>query len=89
MQFKIILTPLQGETFVPFNYPYALSAVIYKKIAQTDEGYATFLHQKGYAQNDHSRHFKFFTFSNLQAKFMAVKTALKLQDSSVSFILYY
>src|SRR5579875_4105069 len=87
MQFKITLTPVQRETFVPFNYPYALSAVIYQKLAQADEGYADFLHQKGYAQNEHSRHFKFFTFSNLQARFIAVKEALKLQSSSVSFIL--
>lgn len=66
---------------------YPLSAVIYGKIAQADEGYATFLHQKGYAQNDHSRHFKLFTFSSLQAKFIVVKEALKLQDHSVSFVL--
>ena len=89
MQFKITLTPLQRETFVPFNYQYPLSAVIYKKIAQADEGYAAFLHQKGYAQNDHSRHFKFFTFSNLQAKFIVVKEALKLQGNSVSFRLTF
>ncbi len=87
MQFKITLTPTQRETYVPFNYQYPLSAVIYKKIAQADEGYAAFLHQKGYAQNDHSRHFKFFTFSNLQAKFIVVKEALKLQGNSVSFVL--
>lgn len=87
MQFKVTLTPVQRETFIPFNYQYPLSAVIYKKIAQADEGYAAFLHQKGYAQNDHSRHFKFFTFSNLQAKFRVVKTALKLQGNSVSFVL--
>lgn len=87
MQFKITLTPLQRETFVPFNYQYPLSAVLYKKIAQADEGYAAFLHQKGYAQHAHSRHFKFFTFSNLQAKFRVVKEALKLDGSSVSFVL--
>ncbi|WP_299286878.1 CRISPR-associated endoribonuclease Cas6 [uncultured Mucilaginibacter sp.] len=87
MQFKLTLTPLQRETFVPFNYQYPLSAVIYQKIAQADAGYAEFLHQKGYAQNRHSRHFKFFTFSNLQAKFIVVKEALKLQGNQVTFVL--
>jgi len=76
MQFKLTLTPLQRETFVPFDYPYALSAVIYRKLANADQQYASFLHGKGYAQNEHSRHFKFFTFSNLQGKFKVVKRSI-------------
>lgn len=87
MQFKLTLTPVQRETFVPFDYPYALSAVIYRKLADADQQYASFLHGKGYAQNEHSRHFKFFTFSNLQGKFKVVKEALQLQERRLSFIL--
>ncbi len=87
MQFILTLTSLQKETYVPFDYPYALSAVIYKKIADADQQYASFLHEKGYAQNEHSRHFKFFTFSNLQGKFKVVKEALQLQGQNLTLIL--
>ena len=80
MQFKISLPPSPRETYVPSNYQYPLSAAIDQKIAQADEGYAAYLHQKGYAKNDHSQHFKFFTFSNLMGNFKAVKEALQLQS---------
>ncbi len=46
-----------------------------------------FCTRKATRKMTHSRHFKFFTFSNLQAEFIAVKEALKLQGSLVSFVL--
>ena len=87
MRFKLKLNTTNKETFVPFNYQYALSAVIYKKIAKANESYADFLHQKGYAQNDYSQHFKFFTFSNLQGKFRVSRQALQLIGNQIEFIL--
>lgn len=58
MRFNLTLIPLHIRTHVPFNYQYALSAVIYHKLAQADENYAFFLHEKGYALNEHAKHFK-------------------------------
>lgn len=87
MRFKLILTPLHTKTHVPFNYQYALSAVIYRKLAQADENYASFLHQKGYALNEHAKHFKLFSFSNLSGTYKADKGSLQLQDKETSFIL--
>ena len=87
MRFKLTLLPTDRNTAIPFNYQYALSAVIYNKIANACKEYAHFLHQKGYALNDYSKHFKFFTFSNLEGKFSAVKGALALQSSETTFLL--
>ena len=87
MRFKLSLCPGQMPGIIPFNYQYPLSAVIYKKLAQANEKYAAFLHEKGYATNDYSRHFKFFTFSNLQGKLLISNDSLKLQGNQVEFIL--
>lgn len=87
MRFKLALVPTRTKTHVPFNYQYALSAVIYHKLAQANKDYASFLHQKGYAQNDHSKHFKLFTYSNLSGSFKVDKNALQLQGNETSFVL--
>lgn len=87
MRFKLTLVPLSTKIHVPFNYQYALSAVIYQKLAQADEDYASFLHQKGYAQNNHSKHFKLFSYSNLTGAFKAGKNALQLQGNETGFVL--
>ncbi|MGV8879293.1 MAG: CRISPR-associated endoribonuclease Cas6 [Sphingobacteriaceae bacterium] len=87
MRFKLTLVPLSTNMHVPFNYQYALSAVIYKKLAQADEDYASFLHQKGYAQNDHFKHFKLFSYSNLLGDFKADKNALQLKGNETGFVL--
>lgn len=87
VRLKLTLLSSNRETVVPYNYQYALAAVIFKKIADADQAYADFLHQKGYGQNDYSRHFKFFTFSNLQGKFVNSKNALKLQGNQSEFVL--
>lgn len=87
MRFKLTLLPAAGKTAVPFNYQYALSAIIYGKIAQANQAYAEFLHEKGYALNDYSKHFKFFTFSNLAGKFAVQQGALQLQSPETGFLL--
>ncbi|WP_069658379.1 CRISPR-associated endoribonuclease Cas6 [Arcticibacter eurypsychrophilus] len=87
MRFYLNLSPVRTLSYIPFNYQYAISALIYKKLAQANEGYAEFLHEKGYAQNQHSRHFKLFTFSNLQGKFSVSKKALKLESNEMGLIL--
>lgn len=86
MRFKLTLVPI-GIKSIPFNYQYALSAVIYHKLAQADKDYASFLHETGYAQNDHSKHFKLFSFSNLLGIFKPTKNFLQLQGNETGFIL--
>jgi CRISPR-associated endoribonuclease Cas6 len=87
VRFKLTLLPLDSKTAVPFNYQYALAAVIFKKVAHADQLYADFLHEKGYALNDFSKHFKFFTFSNLEGNFSVAKNALALQSPQTGFLL--
>lgn len=65
MRFKITLQ-LQPEVMgreVPINYQYPLQAAIYRILASSDQGYATWLHENGYQQQ--GKRFKLFTFSNL------------------------
>ncbi|EHQ30576.1 CRISPR-associated endoribonuclease Cas6 [Mucilaginibacter paludis] len=87
MRFKLTLLPTGSKTTVPFNYQYALAAVIFKKVAAADEQYANFLHQQGYALNNYSKHFKFFTFSNLEGRFTPQQNALLLQGNQTGFVL--
>jgi CRISPR-associated endoribonuclease Cas6 len=87
VRFKLTLLPTNRNTAIPFNYQYALSAVIYHKIAVASKEYAHFLHQKGYAVNDYSKQFKFFTFSYLEGKFSDAKGALVLQSPETGFLL--
>lgn len=69
MRFKITLGPQSSDSVIPINYQYPLSAVIYKVLAEADDEYATFLHEKGYQVDDSLKRFKLFSFSDLQAKF--------------------
>ncbi len=87
MRFELVLIPLDKTVKLPFNYQYALSAVVYKKLGEADEEYANFLHQKGYTKNDHSKQFKLFSYSNLKGNFNADRTSLLLKDSKTGFIL--
>lgn len=48
---------------IPLSYSYELSAWIYKVLASSDEAYASWLHDNGFAQEN--KRFKFFTFSRL------------------------
>ena len=87
MRFLITLSPVFAKTALPYNYQYALSAVIYKKIAAADQAYAGFLHEKGYTKEGTSKHFKFFTFSSLWGKFKSVNQALQMDAETTGFTL--
>jgi CRISPR-associated endoribonuclease Cas6 len=65
MEFRLILSVCGGDT-LPVNYQYPISSWIYRVIGQADVGYADFLHRGGF-QHDW-RHFKMFTFSQLDAR---------------------
>ncbi len=63
MRFKIRLTRTGRENFLPINYQYELSAVIYKIIDSANAEFAAFLHDEGFVA--FGRHFRLFTFSRL------------------------
>jgi CRISPR-associated endoribonuclease Cas6 len=65
MRLKLQLEAL-GSDLLPFNYEYAVSAWIYKTLAQADPIFATWLHDNGYSTEDNYRKFKLFTFSKIE-----------------------
>lgn len=85
MRFLITMSPNLGKTFLPYSYQYALSGVIYKKLALANEQYATFLHEKGYSQTENNKHFKLFTYSNLKGDFSTENNSLRLKSKELSF----
>lgn len=64
MRFKINLFKTGRGKFIPINYQYELSSVIYKIIHQADSDFANFLHEQGYIFE--GKGFKLFTFSHLK-----------------------
>ncbi|WP_417884910.1 CRISPR-associated endoribonuclease Cas6 [Zunongwangia sp.] len=84
MKFKITLEGLGNDRELPINYQYPLSAAIYKIIDHADKEYAKFLHQEGYGKG-----YKFFTFSDLNAKFKIHKDRMLLQFPIVSFFINF
>lgn len=64
MRIALQLVPKHGETMVPINYAYPLSAGIYKILRQASPDYASFLHDQGYPAPS-GRLMKLFTFSKL------------------------
>ncbi|MBK6263633.1 CRISPR-associated endoribonuclease Cas6 [Marivirga sp. S37H4] len=63
MRFKIHLERINGDKFLPINYQYELSSVIYKIIHTADSDFARFLHDQGYITGQKT--FRLFTFSHL------------------------
>jgi CRISPR-associated endoribonuclease Cas6 len=63
----LTLETKNSPAFLPVNYQYPLSAVIYKIIQKTDEHFAAFLHETGYGKGN--KRFKLFTFSDIITPF--------------------
>lgn len=63
MRFKIELTRTGKQRMLPMDYPYYISAWIYKVIGRTDTAFAHFLHNEGYT--DGYKQFKLFSYSPL------------------------
>ncbi|PTB92401.1 CRISPR-associated endoribonuclease Cas6 [Marivirga lumbricoides] len=63
MRFKIHLERVSRDRFLPINYQYELSSVIYKIIHTADSDFARFLHDQGYINGN--KPFRLFTFSHL------------------------
>ncbi|MDT0689728.1 CRISPR-associated endoribonuclease Cas6 [Salegentibacter sp. F188] len=84
MKFKITLECFGNYRTLPINYQYPLSAAIYKIIDQADKEYAEFLHREGYGKG-----YKFFSFSDLKAKFRIHGDRMILQFPIVSFFINF
>jgi len=79
MRFKITLCANQ-PVVIPVNYPYPLSAALYRIIAKGDAAYASFLHEQGYGKG-----FKFFTFSQISCPFIIKGDRMLLKQNELSF----
>lgn len=54
---------VKAKGIIPYNYQYALTALIYRGLGAESQKLATFLHDTGFRQN--TKTFKYFTFSPL------------------------
>lgn len=78
MRFLISLHREGRESFLPINYQYELSSVIYKTIDKADSGFSKFLHEQGYLA--FGRKFRLFTFSRIDFKgFRIVRDAGRIE----------
>lgn len=71
MRVKLTLIAEQEKTQLPFNYSFAVAALIYRTLGQASAAFATRLHDEGFASQN--RKFKLFTFSRL---------GIRIQDPS-------
>ena len=64
----IVRCRLERSTAFPTNHQHQLAALVYRLLGSSDAEYARFLHDEGYAgEQDGSRRFKLFVFSNLRS----------------------
>lgn len=66
MRIKLTLRAKDEGTSIPLNYNYAVSALIYKTIAESSPEFANKLHEKGFVVGEKT--FKLFTFSRIETK---------------------
>jgi CRISPR-associated endoribonuclease Cas6 len=87
MELRLTLSISGGDT-LPVNYQYPISSWIYRVISQADAGYAEFLHQGGFRHD--WRHFKMFTFSQLDARpYRVFGNRMRLLGKEVSLTLRF
>lgn len=64
MRFRLTLNRTTKQRMLPMDYPYYISAWIYKVLKQADREFAQFLHEKGYGKGE-TKLYKLFCFSSL------------------------
>ncbi|SHN04219.1 CRISPR-associated endoribonuclease Cas6 [Cyclobacterium lianum] len=78
MRFLISLQREGKASFLPINYQYELSALIYKTLDRADSSFSRFLHEQGYLA--FGRRFRLFTFSRISFDtFRIVKDAGRIE----------
>jgi CRISPR-associated endoribonuclease Cas6 len=86
MRFKINLNRSGSGKFLPINYQYELSSLIYKIINQADTDFAQYLHNNGYTVA--GKTFRLFNFSRLsfdQYKVYGNEKRIEHQGQMASF----
>lgn len=78
MQFLVHLAIVNGNE-LSLNYPYPLSAALYRIIAKGDAKYAAFLHNQGYGKG-----FKLFTFSEIRTPYSIKGDKMLLKGNEAS-----
>ena len=66
MRMKLVFRAKDEKASIPLNYNYAVSALIYKTIAESSPEFAQRLHEKGFVVQEKT--FKLFTFSRIETK---------------------
>jgi len=87
MRLRLTLNTTNRTTIVPINYQYPFSAAIYKIIQRADAVYSAFLHNYGYG-NEH-KHFKLFTFSDLNVPFQIANDRLLLKRDNAKLLVCF
>ncbi|MEO9144577.1 MAG: CRISPR-associated endoribonuclease Cas6 [Ginsengibacter sp.] len=88
MRFLLTLECKRLPALLPVNYPYPLSAAIYRIIQNADAGFSAFLHDTGYGKGFKS--FKLFTFSDIITPFKMRGDRMQLlSDKAMLHICFY
>lgn len=88
MRFKIHLHRTSKQGFLPINYQYELSSVIYKIIDKSDTEFASFLHNKGYTTDNKA--FRLFAFSRLHLdQYNVIADAARLEHLGTHAVLEF
>ncbi len=88
MRFRITLQTLsETGNILPVNYPYPLSAAIYRILHAGDAAYAHFLHDKGYGSS--LKQFKLFCFSDIRTPFTIQSDRLIMKGRVANFLVSF
>lgn len=90
MRFKLILNINKQSfgNFIPLNYQYAASALIYKILSNSESDFAEWLHQNGF--RDAKRRFKLFTFSRLSVPRYSIEGSfLKILSDTIEWYISF
>ena len=66
MRIRLTFRALREKSAIPLNYNHAVSALIYKTVAESSPVFAEELHERGFTAEN--RQFKLFTFSRIETK---------------------
>ncbi len=87
MRLLLQLHAICQPALLPFNYQYPLSAAICRMIRQADGGFADFLHDQGYGEEN--RQFKLFTFSDISTSFFKDDDRMVLKTGKAEVIVCF
>jgi len=86
MRIKLRLDASTSPCLLPFDYAYALTALIYRTLEVSSSAYSAFLHDQGYHLPDKGKPFKLFTFSQLRpARYRVEPAGLRLLSSEIDW----